>query len=102
MTTASRVEIERDAPIPTWFGIGGGADRLARPATIEEIAACVEVDRDLRVLGDGANLLVGDAGVSELVVSLDRLATWSVDDEGDAPPAQPAAAQPSAADWSVD
>ena len=29
MTTVTDVQIERDAPIPTWFGIGGGADRLA-------------------------------------------------------------------------
>lgn len=65
------VQIERNAPIPTWFGIGGRADRLARPQSAEELAACIESDSDLRILGDGANLLVDDPGVAELVVKLD-------------------------------
>lgn len=62
--------IERDAPIPTWFGIGGRADRLARPTTLDQLAECLRLDPALRVLGDGANLLVDDDGVSELVVAL--------------------------------
>jgi len=69
-TQTPSVQIEVDAPIPTWFGVGGRADRLARPTTVEELRQCVELDPDLRVLGDGANLLVDDAGVSELVVDL--------------------------------
>ncbi|MFM9997094.1 MAG: UDP-N-acetylmuramate dehydrogenase [Phycisphaerales bacterium] len=62
--------VERDAPIPTWFGVGGRAERLARPATIDDLRRCVESDPRLRVLGDGANLLVDDSGVAELVVVL--------------------------------
>lgn len=62
--------IESNAPIPTWFRVGGGADRLARPATLEQLAECVRMDPKLRLLGDGANLLVNDDGVSELVVAL--------------------------------
>jgi UDP-N-acetylmuramate dehydrogenase len=61
-------EFEQNAAISTWFGIGGGADRLARPRTAAELVACLEMDQSLRVLGDGANLLVDDAGVGELVV----------------------------------
>src|SRR5262245_12745969 len=61
--------MERNAPIPTWFGIGGRADRLARPASIDDLKRCIETDPKLRLLGDGANLLVDDAGVSELVVA---------------------------------
>lgn len=61
-------EFEQNAAISTWFGIGGGADRLARPRTAAELVACLEMDPSLRVLGDGANLLVDDAGVGELVV----------------------------------
>ena len=73
MTTQTpSVEIETNAPIPTWFGVGGRADRLARPETIEQLIECVRLDPDLRVLGDGANLLVDDAGVRELVVDLSR------------------------------
>lgn len=64
------VRIERDAPIPTWFKIGGRADRLARPKSEAELAQCVRLDPELRVLGDGANLLVHDEGVRELVVVL--------------------------------
>jgi UDP-N-acetylmuramate dehydrogenase len=58
------------APIPTWFGIGGRADRFARPASLDELKACLEADPDARILGDGANLLVDDDGVPELVISL--------------------------------
>ncbi|MDX2148939.1 MAG: FAD-binding protein [Planctomycetota bacterium] len=54
--------------IPTWFGIGGGAERLAVLRTRAHVVRALELDADLRVLGDGANLLVRDAGVSELVV----------------------------------
>jgi UDP-N-acetylmuramate dehydrogenase len=64
------VEIEYGAPIPTWFGIGGGAARLAKPRNVEELQACLAMDAEMRVLGDGANLLVHDDGVDELVVCL--------------------------------
>ncbi len=59
------------APIPTWFGVGGAADRLCRPRTTADLLACLDIDPQLRVLGDGANLIVDDDGVSELVVALD-------------------------------
>lgn len=62
--------IERDAEIPTWFGIGGRADQLARPSDAAQLRECLKRDPALRVLGDGANLLVDDPGVSELVVVL--------------------------------
>lgn len=62
--------IERDAPLPTWFKVGGRADRLARPRTAADVRRCLEIDPRLVVLGDGANLLVDDAGVSSLVVAL--------------------------------
>lgn len=57
-------------PIPTWFGIGGTADRFAAPITLDQLQTCLREDPSLRVLGDGANLLVDDEGVAELVVSL--------------------------------
>ncbi len=69
MVATGDIMIEKNAKIPTWFGIGGGADRLARPSSVDDVKRCLEIDPKLRVLGDGANLLVDDAGVSELVVA---------------------------------
>lgn len=69
MPIATELKFERNAKIPTWFGIGGGADRLVRPTSTDDLRRCLELDPDLRVLGDGANLLVDDAGVRELVVA---------------------------------
>lgn len=69
--TAASPEIIENARISTWFRVGGSADRFARPRGLDELKRCIEIDRDLRVVGDGANLLVGDDGVGELVVALD-------------------------------
>lgn len=68
--TSETLIIEENAPISTWFHIGGRADRLARPGTPEDLLRCLEMDPDLVVLGEGANLLVDDAGMDRLVVSL--------------------------------
>lgn len=73
MSTASdQLNIIHDAPIPTWFHIGGRADRLAKPMNTGELLACLGLDDGLRLLGEGANLLVDDDGVSDLVVSLQQ------------------------------
>lgn len=79
----SGVKIQCDAEIPTWFGIGGRADRLAHPANVDELKACLREEPNLRILGDGANLLVDDEGVAELVVSLNTPAFtgWTFDDK---------------------
>lgn len=81
--TMPNVEIQTDQPIPTWFNCGGKAKRFACPAAVDELKACLRLDRNLRVLGDGANLLVADAGVEELVVSLSQgeLAEIKIDAE---------------------
>ena len=71
------VEVEADAPLGprTWFGVGGRADALVRPRSEEALATLVaRCHRDgvpLRVLGEGANLLVADEGVAGVVVRLD-------------------------------
>ncbi len=62
--------VETNATVATWFHIGGRADRLARPANPDDLKRCLEIDPDLLVLGEGANLLVDDDGVDRLVVSL--------------------------------
>jgi UDP-N-acetylmuramate dehydrogenase len=77
------IQIEDDAAIPTWFGIGGRARRMAHPGSVEEVARCVEIDPSARVLGDGANLLVDDGGVDELVIAMDRAPMRAVHFLGD-------------------
>ncbi len=44
---------------------------MVRPQTLDELRACLDLDPGLRVLGSGANLLVDDEGVGDLVVRLD-------------------------------
>jgi UDP-N-acetylmuramate dehydrogenase len=58
------------AQIRTWFGVGGGASRYCEPTSEAQLARCLTIDPKMRVLGDGANLLVDDDGVDDLVVSL--------------------------------
>ena len=71
------VTVEPDAAIGvmTWYGIGGRADLLVRPQSVDDLAALVKRCRrsgtPLRILGGGANLLVADDGVDGLVVKLD-------------------------------
>lgn len=72
MATATLPDfITHAAPIKTWFGIGGSAARFAKPRTPDDLRTCLAIDPALRVLGDGANLLVDDDGIDDLVVSLD-------------------------------
>jgi UDP-N-acetylmuramate dehydrogenase len=56
------------------YGIGGEAEFLARPRTLDELCALLRAAADegsaVRVLGGGSNLLVADEGVSGLVVML--------------------------------
>lgn len=94
MTTDSIHDIlETGAAIPTWFGCGGGADTLARPRSVGELRDLLHIfaGEPIRVLGDGANLLVDDAGVDGLVISLERLnaVTPIGFDESDPSPARP-------------
>jgi UDP-N-acetylmuramate dehydrogenase len=79
-TVTAELPILTNAPVSTWFGVGGRADRLAKPATIDQLRQCLEMDPRVRILGDGANLLVADDGVRELVVSLahGQLADWVI------------------------
>lgn len=67
--------LQHDAELPTWFGVGGRADSLARPHTNEQLRDLLLAfaDQPVRILGDGANLLVDDDGIDGLVVSLEHL-----------------------------
>ena len=60
----------------TWYGIGGRADLLVRPNSVDAlttlVARCHRSGTPLRVLGRGANLLVADESIDGIVVRLDR------------------------------
>ncbi len=71
MPSAVWLDIERWVPVSTWFGVGGKAERLVRPKSVEELQQCLRIDPGFRVLGEGANLLVADGSLRELVVRLD-------------------------------
>lgn len=71
------VEVELDAPLAkhTWYGIGGHADALVHPRSEEALCTllrrCARTSTPVRVLGDGANLLVDDRGIDGVVLRLD-------------------------------
>lgn len=69
-TSQGSITIKKNAAIPTWFHVGGNAERFTQPESTEELLQCLELDPDLLILGEGANLLVDDAGIDNLVVSL--------------------------------
>ncbi len=66
--------IEESVPLAdkNWFGTGGHAQFLSRPATSQELQDAVQFanERELPilVLGKGANMLVSDEGVAGLVI----------------------------------
>lgn len=59
----------------TYFKIGGPADIVAYPNSIEEIQSlikfCNENNIDFFVLGNGTNLLIRDKGIRGLVIKID-------------------------------
>lgn len=71
------VRHETDVPMGplTWYGLGGSAQVLAHPSSIAQLSAlaarCAQAGTPARILGSGANLLVGDRGVEGVVVQLD-------------------------------
>lgn len=69
-TSTDHLEVHTNAPISTWYRIGGRADRFAQPKSNEQLLQCLALDPDLKVLGEGANLLVDDAGEDHLVISM--------------------------------
>ncbi|MCB1771981.1 MAG: FAD-binding protein, partial [Gammaproteobacteria bacterium] len=58
----------------TWLKVGGPAQMLIEPRTLEEVEAVVKAaladEVPVRVLGGGSNLLVRDEGVSGVVLRL--------------------------------
>lgn len=59
----------------TWFGVGGPAEVLFKPADVEDLSQFLKfkpADVPVTVLGVGSNLLVRDGGVPGVVVRLGR------------------------------
>ncbi len=86
-------QVRTGVPIDTWFGVGGAADLYAEPRSADELAALLawaraQNIRPIRVLGDGANLLVADEGVDGLVISLSGMASVDWPDTAAASPRQ--------------
>ncbi len=83
------VEVEIDAPIGTdsWFCAGGSADILLHPkdpiVLAEIVRRCRRSGMPLRIIGEGANLLVADEGVGGIVVRLDAPAFRSLERNAD-------------------
>ncbi len=72
-----RGRLTADAPLgpQTWFGTGGPAEVLFRPADVEDLAtflAALPADIPVTVLGVGSNLLVRDGGIKGVVIRLLR------------------------------
>ncbi len=70
--------IEHDVPIGhrTWFRLGGRARYLFKPRDAQDLAALVrrarQADVPVKVLGNGANVLICDDGFDGVVVRLDE------------------------------
>ncbi|MDH3626232.1 MAG: UDP-N-acetylmuramate dehydrogenase [Acidobacteriota bacterium] len=79
-----KLEIDRPLAPLTTLRVGGAAELLATPATIEDLAILLSWARDeavpWKVLGNGSNLVVRDRGVRGLVIRVRRvLDTISID-----------------------
>jgi UDP-N-acetylmuramate dehydrogenase len=73
--------VRADEPLGplVWLGIGGPARFYAEPLEISELTQIVRAAKDagiaIRILGDGSNVLVREAGFDGLVISLATPAT---------------------------
>jgi UDP-N-acetylmuramate dehydrogenase len=75
---------ENEPLVPfTRLKLGGVAEYFAEPTTIDELVALVkrffENEIEIRVIGEGTNLLVRDEGVSGLVLQLSAPAFCTID-----------------------
>lgn len=77
--SACATSIDRSSPLAEWttLGVGGPADAVAFPESVEAcsalVAECAARGTPWRVLGRGSNLLVADEGVRGVVVHTERL-----------------------------
>jgi len=82
------LEVRREEPLSryTTIGLGGPAEILVRPATVEELASVLalacEAELPIHVLGAGSNLLIDDEGVRGVVVNTTGLDGIRFQEEG--------------------
>jgi UDP-N-acetylmuramate dehydrogenase len=80
--------LQQDEPLApyTWLRLGGPAQYLATPRSIEEltrlVTACHELQLPIHILGGGSNILVKDEGVSGVVIRLNSSVFAQVEIEG--------------------
>jgi len=69
-----------------WFQLGGPAEYFAEPENIDQlvelIRRCHEEDVEMRILGQGSNILVRDEGVPGMVIHLSAPAFCDIRIEG--------------------
>jgi len=72
-----RTRFDEPMALHTTFRVGGPADLLVSPASVDELCAVIGFFNDslipVSILGGGSNLLVSDRGIRGAVVSLERL-----------------------------
>lgn len=60
----------------TWYGLGGSAEYFVRPETVDQLSEvvrrCAQEGVEVRVIGCGSNMLVGDEGVRGAVIKLNQ------------------------------
>ncbi len=70
----------------TWFQLGGPAEYFAEPETVEQLTAlvrrCHEMGVEMRLLGQGSNILVRDEGVPGMVIHLSAPVFCEISIEG--------------------
>lgn len=70
----TQIDFDKDLKTYTTFGIGGPADVLVRPTSIEELEELLKFNHENNiktfVMGKGSNLLVSDKGIRGCVIVL--------------------------------
>lgn len=80
----TQIDFDKDLKTYTTFGIGGPADVLVRPTSIEELEELLKFNHENNVktfvMGKGSNLLVSDKGIRGCVIVLaDNFDTISIE-----------------------
>ncbi len=76
LKSVARDRVFTDEPMSrhTTFKVGGAADVLVMPSSVDEIIKCMQIFKeygeDFIIIGKGSNLLVGDGGIRGGVIKL--------------------------------